>query len=691
MIEPSCHSRGLHGHSASCGHRLTDMSLVNEGRLSSQTVRSPDLSQPTNPDPSVCRASARTYEVGVLNVRVPGSSLALLSHTQDSSHAHTSVHQSPRIDPLDDVGTDVLGDAVQVTCDVSSSQSHQSVTFKSLPTAPTKIPGLAKVSTLPSSLQSCASGMCCLGTGAWSGSPAFLLPSLFPHRDLSLSRALSSLGLFTPDSSTKPDYPYTYLSLALILSVSTFNHTRVFLPSSSLSSCRVEFLAPSSQSSFPPKRLISLLPSTPQSSSLPPRKTASRRRPLPSSLACPSSSLAKVSLSGSRSSLSAPVSTTTTPSTSSSSPPQAKVLDEHITIVATHPSLADRLSAQLRQQTIADHFDALEQSRHHLDGEKHAQWSTDLHAANADSLSPASTRGPPDELDSGWDLMEGMDSPSPPTGVMGAVSFLQVEAFHKFVSAGIKAVANPILHIVEDIVGMGVTNQMSSAIRQAVLERAPKQIIYLTRDPIRRNVTNQVTDATSLVLTRVLRRSLPIALTNYLSDHITRWTPPLILARLEPMLEKALQYDLVKIIPPIMRRALPLALTYSLTRSLTHSVVPSVASALSRSTSAGHYCYLCYYHQRSCYLCNASPESQYYLSYHSTYFADYYSDYYTPYYYGSINKVENRNNPDVLPSRTGFSDRTGNIWPKAEGGGGDGAGGGEEGGGDDGGGGGGGE
>ncbi len=307
-------------------------------------------------------------------------------------------------------------------------------------------------------------------------------------------------------------------------------------------------------------------------------------------------------------------------------------MDEHTLFVASHPSLAEGLSP-----AAVAVGSARRQNKNGADADEEA-----------------------DEDLEGGEL-------GPATGVMGAVSFLQVETFHKFVAAGVKAVMNPILHIVQDITGMGITNSMSTQIRNAVLDRAPKQIIFLTRDPIRRNVTNQVVDATSMVLTRVLQRSVPIALTPYISDHVTRWTPPIVLQRLEPILESALGYDLIHIIPPILQRSLPLSLTYSLNRAITHAVVPSVASALSRSTAAGHYCFLCYYHKRACFLCNASPESQYYLAYHSTYFADYFSDYYTPYYYGAINKVVNRNNPDVLPEhRTGFADTKGNIWPAEE-------------------------
>lgn len=572
VIEPSCHARGLHGHSAVCG-----------GDPNSERM------------PAFCRASSRTYELGILTVRFHDATGLVLRPAGPTGG-----------EQLHSPTTEELGRTLEVHCDYNAGLTDPKngqplppapVRFRALPTAasvastaaPVKVSQVQDNAYEPQDAQhdeafsqsaddlasrACASGMCCLGTKDWHGGPVFLLTGAYPHNETSPALFANSISQHHKGSANART-----LTLTLILSASTLTHSQTFLPARALGSCRVLALPPSQQTAFPPLQLLTQHSRVILASK--PRRTYTR--PVPALLRCESHADAR-------------------------EPDEdyvADLVEEHNVIIG---------------------------------------------APLPDDLNPDAEP----------------ESPRAMQAIPGSVSFLQVDAFQKFVATSVKATMNPMLHILQDMTSLDTATTMTNQIMAAVLERTPKQVIFLTRDPIRRNITNQVVDATAIVLNRILHKSIPLTLSPYIADHVTKWTPPMVLKHLEPVLEDALTYDLVRIIPPILNRALPLSLEYSLNRALTHAVVPAVSSALSRSTAAGHYCYLCYYHNKACFLCNASPESQYYLAYYSTYFSDYYSDYYTPYYFTAINKVVNRNNPDVLTESAGFLDKKGNIWPKSQ-------------------------
>jgi len=229
----------------------------------------------------------------------------------------------------------------------------------------------------------------------------------------------------------------------------------------------------------------------------------------------------------------------------------------------------------------------------------------------------------------------------------------------QWVASAVSAVMNPVIRTVEDQSAINMASSINSLLRFTLNQRVPPQVTHLVLESLRRNITNIAVDGISAMLVPTLEKSLSLSLSNPVADHINAWLPNPLSEKLSDLLERSLSHHVINDIPEHLRRMLPSALTMTLTRSITHAVTPTVATTLSKSTEYGHYCYLCYYHKKACWLCGSSSESMYYNNYHATYYSDYFSDYYTPYYYAAITKVTNRNVPTVLPESMGYVDKTG--------------------------------
>lgn len=246
-----------------------------------------------------------------------------------------------------------------------------------------------------------------------------------------------------------------------------------------------------------------------------------------------------------------------------------------------------------------------------------------------------------------------------PPPVPGAVSFLQLRTFHKFVGMATKAVLKPMIEETQDQTGLADGQSMQATLKASTMQRAPPQVIHMVKEPMRRNITNMVTEATSFVVTNTLAKSIPGVIAPHISDGMYDKVITAVVTAMTPLLERSISYDVMVAVPATLRRSLPLALTHTLTRAVTHAVVPAVAAALSHSTTANEHCRSCYYEQKGCHLCSSSEQSTYYRNYHATHFADYYSNYYTPYYYNALNKVVNKDSPDMVPQSAGSIDHTG--------------------------------
>jgi hypothetical protein len=253
------------------------------------------------------------------------------------------------------------------------------------------------------------------------------------------------------------------------------------------------------------------------------------------------------------------------------------------------------------------------------------------------------------------------DADAEATLFLEAEAETQAQASSKvqWVASAVAAVMHPVIRIVEDQTAINSAASLSSVLKHALYQRVPPQVTYLLTEPLRRNITNQVTDGVTALLTPLLTRSLDISLSHPVADHINARLPQPLATKLSTLLHRSLAHYLINDVPALLRRSLPPALVYSLGRAVTHTVTPTLATTLSRSTEHNHYCYLCFYHQKACWLCGSSAESVYYGSYHAAFYADYFSDYYGAYYTAASTKVANRDSPDSVAKSMGVMDETG--------------------------------
>jgi len=241
------------------------------------------------------------------------------------------------------------------------------------------------------------------------------------------------------------------------------------------------------------------------------------------------------------------------------------------------------------------------------------------------------------------------------------VTFLQLRTFHKFVGMAVNAVMKPMVETVQDQTGASAGQSMQAKVKADILMKVPPQVIWLVKDPLRRNITNMVTDGTTYALTKTLMQSIPTVLSPHISVSMYEMVIDKVTTALAPLLERTITYTVSVAVPATLRRSLPLSLQYALNHAISHAVVPAVAGSLSHSTTATEHCRSCYYERKGCWMCGNSEESMYFRNYHSTHFADYYSEYYSQYYYAALNKVVNADVPIVIPASAGSRDVDGTF------------------------------
>src|SRR5262245_50043251 len=143
------------------------------------------------------------------------------------------------------------------------------------------------------------------------------------------------------------------------------------------------------------------------------------------------------------------------------------------------------------------------------------------------------------------------------------------------INAGLKMVTNPLLESVMGVISRHLEHEMVSHVGDACLENTPPQVIDLSEQPMKVNISNLVTDSAIPRVTATLVNALSNGMGPPIVEKVSTMLPPSLHSRLEPILTRTISDDIIRVIPDVIARAIKVQLTPRVIKTLTHALVPA--------------------------------------------------------------------------------------------------------------------